>query len=133
MLITEIAAAPSLPSSFVSLHSPDSWKLKGFLLLNDWVADPQNRQMAVMPLVSLCVPSFVPLHDLHSGLPLAAAAALSPKLVSLHDLHSGLLLAAAAALSPFMCLPTLSLLFAAAAASSPKLVLWKCYLGSMPV
>ena len=27
MLITEIAAAPSLPSSFVSLHSPDSWKL----------------------------------------------------------------------------------------------------------
>ena len=39
-------------------------------------------------LVSLCVPSFVPLHDLHSGLPLAAAAALSPKLVSLHDLHS---------------------------------------------
>ena len=40
-------------------------------------------------LVSLCVPSFVPLHDLHSGLPLAAAAALSSKLVSLHDLHSG--------------------------------------------
>ena len=27
MLITEIAAAPSLSSSFVSLHSPDSWKL----------------------------------------------------------------------------------------------------------
>ena len=27
LLITEIAAAPSLPSSFVSLHSPDSWKL----------------------------------------------------------------------------------------------------------
>ena len=55
-----------------------------------------------------CLPSFVPLHNLHSGLLLAAAAALSPKLVSLHDLHSGfvslhnfhsgLLLAVAAAL-----------------------------------
>ena len=40
------------------------------------------------------------LHDLHSGVLLAAAAALSPKLVSLRDLHSGVLWAAAAALSP---------------------------------
>ena len=45
-------------------------------------------------------PKLVSLHDLHSGLLLAAAAALSPKPFSLHDLHSGLLLAAAAALSP---------------------------------
>ena len=48
--------------------------------------------------------SWLPLHDLHSGLLLAAA--LPPKLVSLHDLlsgwrlPSGLLLAAAAAFSP---------------------------------
>ena len=70
-----------------------------------------------------CLPSFVSLHDLHSGLLLASAAALSPfmclscvisflacswlplqpclpSFVSLPDLHFGLLLAAA--LSPFM-------------------------------
>ena len=49
-------------------------------------------------------PKFVSLHDLRSGPFLAAAAALSLKLVSLYDLHSGLLLAAAlsSSLSPFM-------------------------------
>ena len=79
-------------------------------------------------LVSLHPPSCVSLHDLYSGLLLAAAAALSPftcpfmisilacsclplppclpSFVSLHDLHSGLLLAAAAALSPFICFPS---------------------------
>ena len=36
--------------------SPDSWKLQGFLLLNDWVADPWNRQMVVMPLPP-CLPT----------------------------------------------------------------------------
>ena len=36
-----------------------------------------------------------------------------PSFVSLHDLHSGLLLAAAAALSPFICLPSRSLFWAA--------------------
>ena len=131
-------------------------------------ADPQNRQMVVMPLVSLplspfmisvlgcswlplppCLVSFVSLHDLHSGLLLAAAAAaLSPficlsswspfravlgcrcRLVSQaclpNDLHSGLFLAAAAAaLSPkLVALHDLrsGLLLAAAAALSPKLV-----------
>ena len=66
-----------------------------------------------MPLPP-CLPSFVSLDDLHSGLLLAAAAtlssflfglllaatALSPFIVSLRDLYSGL--AATAALSPFM-------------------------------
>ena len=68
-------------------YSPDSWKLWGFLLLKDWVADPHNRQMVVMPLPP-CLPSFVSLHDLHSGLLLAAPAALSPFicLVTLHGL-----------------------------------------------
>ena len=120
--------------------------------------------MAVMA-VPPCLPSFVSLrawlplppcllHDLHSGLLLAAAAALSPKLVSLHDLHSGLLLAAAGVLSPRLVSRHdlhSGLLLAAAAALSPKLVVlhdhiclvlfcfflanWvgRCYLGSMPV
>ena len=58
-----------------------------------------------------CLPSFVSLHDLHAGLLLAAAAALSPFICPLHDLHSGLLLGAAAALSPFICLSSYSLSF----------------------
>ena len=37
------------------------------MILNDWVADPHNHQLVVMPL-SPCLPSFVSLHDLHSGL-----------------------------------------------------------------
>ena len=86
-----------------------------------------------------CLPGFVSLYDLHSGLLLALAAcswlllaALSPKLVSLYDFHSGQLLAPAAcswlllaALSPkLVSLHDLhsGLLLAAAAALSPKLV-----------
>ena len=41
LLITEIAAAPSLPSSFVSLHlSPCMLTTE---LLKGWVADYRNR------------------------------------------------------------------------------------------
>ena len=62
-----------------------------------------------MPLPP-CLPSFVSLHDLHSGLLLAAAAAaaLSPFICLPAWFHSGLLLAAPAALSPFICLPAWS-------------------------
>ena len=140
MLITEIAAAPSLPSSFVSLHAdsqnlpssvvslhlspcmlipkisllhlspcmlipnlPACWLPKSLPLLVSLLhLSPFIPQIAgsyrgsyfsmtglLIPkmakwswcrcrLVSLCVPSFVPLHDLHFGLPLAAAAPCLP-------------------------------------------------------
>ena len=131
--------------------SPDSWKLKGFLLLKNWVADPHNRQMVVMP-PSPCLPSLSPfwaalgrrcrpvsLHlspcmisilacscgcrlvSLHLSPCMISILACSwlllppclPSFVSLRDLPSGLLLAAAAALSPFICLPAWSPFWAA--------------------
>ena len=83
-MISILACSWLLLPSFVSLHLfPFTISILGC----SWLPLPP------------CLPSFAPLHDLHSGLLLAAAAALSPKLVSLHDLHSGLLLAAPAAFS----------------------------------
>ena len=70
-----------------------------------------------------CFPAFVSLHDLHSGLLLAAAAAMSPKFVSLHDLHCGLLLAAALSFKlVFLHGLHSGLLLAAAAALSPFMI-----------
>ena len=61
MLITEIAAAPSLPSSFVSLHADyrNLPLLAPFIFLPSFVslhADSQN------PCLFICLPSFVSLH-----------------------------------------------------------------------
>ena len=64
------------PCRLLSLHPPDSWKLYAFLLLNDWVADSQNRQIVVMPLPPflplspfICLPSRSPFRLLFSCLP----------------------------------------------------------------
>ena len=98
-----LACSWLLLPSFVSLHSPDSWKLSGFLLLNDWVADHRNRLNGRDAAAALF------LHDLHSWLLLFAPAAFSSKLVSLPESLFELLWAAAATLSPslfpFMILP----------------------------
>ena len=119
-----------LACSWLLLPSFPRW-LEGIgVLTSQWLGcwSPKSRNgrgaaTALSPLVAL--------HDLHSGLLLAAAAALSPKLaaaalspkiVPLRDLHSGVLLAAAAALSPkLVALRDLhsGLLFAAAAALFP--------------
>ena len=66
------------------------------------------------------------LHDFLSGLLLAAAAALSPKLVSLHRLHSGLLLAAACRLVSQACLSSWSP-FLAALGRRCRLVSQACF------
>ena len=101
---------PCLPS-FVSLHDLHSGlllaaaaALSPFICLPAW--SPFRPALGCRcRLVSLHLSPCMISIQACSWLPLPPCL---PSFVSLHDLHSGLLLAAAAALSPFICLPAWS-------------------------
>ena len=125
LLIPEIAKWSwcRLSCKLVSLHD-SLWAALGCRCHLVLQACLHDSFWAALGCRSAAFPKLASLHDLHSGLRLAAAAALSPKLVSLHLL----LLAAAAALSPklishLVSLPDypFGLLLAAVAALSPSL------------
>ena len=112
---------PPAWSSFVPLHDlllAAVAALSPFICLPAW--SPFWAALGVSLHLSPCMISILGC----SWLPLPPCL---PSFVSLHDLHSGLLLPAVAALSPFICLVTLHSL------SFVSQLLRERYLGSMPV
>ena len=95
---------------FLGVFSPDSWKVRGsyFSKIGLLIPTIPKWSWRRCRLVSLHLAPCMILACSWPPLPPCL-----PSFVFLHDLHSALLLAAAAALSPFICLPAWSPFWAA--------------------